>query len=225
MRGIVVDAKRLKQLRQARGLTQLELAVLAGVSERTVRNAEIGRRIRPDFMKFIAIALEVEVSDMAGDPAELRIARREQRNADLILEALNAVVSTRDFSVLRSLMATSILVRIPGPSQIPFAGEFRGFDRVQTCFDLCEQAVVYEGPPEITEIRASGNFVVISGTDCIRATPTKKIFSGNWMHICEYDKGRLVRLDEFPATDPTSMRALAEAFTENRHEKVSVQGV
>jgi transcriptional regulator with XRE-family HTH domain len=224
MWGIVVDAKRLKQLRQARGLTQLELAVLAGVAERTVRNAEIGRRIRPDFVKFIAIALEVEITDLAGEPVELRIARREQRNADLVLEALAAVAGERDFSVLRSLLAPNILVRIPGPSQIPFAGEFRGFDRVQTCFDLCEQAVTYERPPELTEIRSSGNFVVISGTDCIRAMPTRKIYSGSWMHICEYDKGRLVRLDEFPATDPTSMRALAEAYTENRREKVSVQG-
>ena len=66
-RGVLVDGRRLRELRRARGLTQIELAVISGVSARTIRNAEAGRPIRVDFLKFLATAVGVPATDLAAD--------------------------------------------------------------------------------------------------------------------------------------------------------------
>ncbi len=68
-RGLTADGHRLRQLRQARGLTQIDLAKIAGISPRTLRTlrtAEAGGRGRIDFLRFIATALGVEVTDLAA---------------------------------------------------------------------------------------------------------------------------------------------------------------
>ena len=177
MRGIKVDAQRLSQIRKARGLTQRELAVAAGVGERTVRNAEAGRRVRLDFLKYLAIALGVDVLDIVDDRDELRIALQEQQRVGDIMTAIDCFAGEGDLSEFIGLGAPNIFVNMPGAPHVPFAGEYRGADGLRTLEDRNREFLLRERPPEILDIRASGKLVVLSGQDWFSAIPTGKSFS------------------------------------------------
>ncbi len=57
--------KTMRQLRLEKGMTQKELAVLLGVTHRTIAGAELSYwRPRPGTMKAIADALGVEILDV-----------------------------------------------------------------------------------------------------------------------------------------------------------------
>jgi transcriptional regulator with XRE-family HTH domain len=203
MRGIQVDSYRFRQIRRKRGFTQQELAKLAGVGERTVRNAETGQRVRFDFLKYLAIALAVEVHELTVDDAEVVLAKREARNKAHIIRSLEAFAYERDLRETCTLLAKNAVIRVPGPPAIPFAGEFRGFDGLQRFLDIGTKCFTYERPVEIKEIRANGNLVIMSGIDHIRVTATGKTCSGWWQHVYEYENGRVVRLDNLFDTAST----------------------
>jgi DNA-binding XRE family transcriptional regulator len=63
--GREASARRIRELRRARGLHQHELAALVGVSTQTIRNAEAGRHL-PSRTTTVALAraLRVPVSDL-----------------------------------------------------------------------------------------------------------------------------------------------------------------
>src|SRR5688572_27792251 len=104
MPGFEIDGPRLRSLRQARGWTQLELAMLAGVSERTVRNAECGRPIRRGFLDFLAGALGVEPIELSRAPMAIGPRVSWERQAQRILEAIGATTSERDAQPFLSLV-------------------------------------------------------------------------------------------------------------------------
>ena len=60
----------LEHIRRLRGLSQRELAEKAGVSPATVYELEVGKRPtpRPSTLRKLAVALEVEISDLLGEP-------------------------------------------------------------------------------------------------------------------------------------------------------------
>jgi transcriptional regulator with XRE-family HTH domain len=66
--GRIVQIPRLKEWREARALTQVELAELADVSSRSVAGYEAGAGARPPTVRKLAEALGVEVGDLRGDP-------------------------------------------------------------------------------------------------------------------------------------------------------------
>jgi transcriptional regulator with XRE-family HTH domain len=197
MRGVRVNETLFRQLRRARGLSQRELAGLAGVGERTVRNAESGQRVRLDFLRFLAIALGADAADLVHDNDELRVAMREQSRVSSIFLAIGALVQKRDTSEFLKLMTKNVVVNIPGPPEVPFCGEFRGVDDVRRLEDINRKTLSYERPPEIRDVRASGKFVVMSGQDWLRAIPTGKSFTAWWHHVYEFDNGHIVRFDNW----------------------------
>jgi ketosteroid isomerase-like protein len=99
------------------------------------------------------------------------------------------------------------LQRAPGPPEIPIAGEYRGLDGMRTFFDRSAAAIAYESAPTIHEIHASGNLVVITGHDRLRAIPTGKSFATSWMHIYEFEKERIARFDNWG-----NLAVIREAF-------------
>lgn len=52
-------AQRLREIRQARNLTQVELAALAGTTQATIQKIENGKSRRPRVLVELAVALEV----------------------------------------------------------------------------------------------------------------------------------------------------------------------
>jgi transcriptional regulator with XRE-family HTH domain len=63
-----VQIPRLREWREARALTQVELAERAGVSSRSVAGYEAGTGARPPTVRKLAEALGLEVGDLRGDP-------------------------------------------------------------------------------------------------------------------------------------------------------------
>lgn len=58
---------KLKELRQARNLTEEQLAELAGVSIKTYKNYEAGKTVpRIDIFKKIVLALETTADELLG---------------------------------------------------------------------------------------------------------------------------------------------------------------
>jgi transcriptional regulator with XRE-family HTH domain len=65
-----VDGRRLRTLREARGITRQQLADAAGISLRTLAGAELGEsQPFPVVVAALAVALEVEVESFSVPPA------------------------------------------------------------------------------------------------------------------------------------------------------------
>jgi transcriptional regulator with XRE-family HTH domain len=64
----MVQIPRLREWREARALTQVELAELADLSSRSVAGYEAGAGARPPTVRRLAEALGVEVADLRGVP-------------------------------------------------------------------------------------------------------------------------------------------------------------
>jgi len=64
--------ERVKDLREAKGWTQAQLATRAKVERSTIQNIESGRVQRPNSLAHIADALGVPLDDLINGPAEER---------------------------------------------------------------------------------------------------------------------------------------------------------
>lgn len=61
---------RVKELREAKGWTQAQLAARAKVERSTIQNIESGRVQRPNSLAHVADALGVKVAELLGEPAD-----------------------------------------------------------------------------------------------------------------------------------------------------------
>jgi transcriptional regulator with XRE-family HTH domain len=197
MRGIHVDGQRFRDIRKARGLSQVELAALAGVGERTVRNAESGRAIRLDFLRYLASALGVDSLDIAVTTEQVRAAVGAESRSARVLTAIEVLAKHRDFSELYNLTDKYVRIAMPRIPRMPFGGEWRGHDQFRRLEELTNESIEYDRPPEILEIRASGKFVILSGWEWVHAAATDKSWSSHWLHVYEFEKGRVIRLDTY----------------------------
>jgi predicted nucleotidyltransferase len=84
------SGKRLKELRQTRGFTAMELAKQAGVSEDAVRKVESGRSKQPSFETGVRIAQALGI-----DSAELAFGKPAGRETDLLARAIQALRSKK----------------------------------------------------------------------------------------------------------------------------------
>ncbi len=196
-RGLTVDGRRLRQLRRARGWTQPELAEIAGIAVRTLRTAEAGQRIRADFVRFLAIALGVEMVDLAAERDELRMYATEDRNVANVLQALHAYAYERDLSEYEQILSPNAVLRAPGPEEIPICGEHRGVDGLRTLFEFVSENIDHEEGIDFSDIRTSGNLMVLQFQDATRFIKTGKVYRGLTQYIYEFEKGRLVRVDNY----------------------------
>lgn len=61
---VTANTERLREARVARGLSQLQLADLAGVRQATISNVENGKGCRPSTLRQIALALNIPLSEV-----------------------------------------------------------------------------------------------------------------------------------------------------------------
>lgn len=98
-------SKRIKALREAKGLTQRDLAKLAKVTSPAIAFWETGKRFpRGKNLKNLAIALGCKESDILDgyDSANPILIKNEKSKSDLILE-IQSRLTTLDESELRAV--------------------------------------------------------------------------------------------------------------------------
>ena len=190
---VAADRKRIKQIRQASGMTQLELAIAAGVAERTVRNAETGKRVRKDFLEYLAIALGVGLVDVVDSLQQLRVS---ERLVDRVVSALLVFFEFGDFSEFRSLMAPNMELIQTGPSEVPFFGHFRGADEVEKLQrDVLHHLLQFRTElPQLEVMTAGTEFICLYGIDSGLGIPNGKVCDTYRIVItCELERDRIVR--------------------------------
>ena len=197
---------KLASLRRALGLTQLELAIRSGVSERTVRNAERSQPLKRSFLEFIAGGLGVPLHEIVMPCGELDVHLRWQRHVDRLLGALQRVVTEHDASDAIELAHRDIQLRaetmMPNFSAAHvLAGEYRsmaGIERyVANAFRFWELAG--EGNNYFVEAPiGEGDVVVIRGGQEFRCDNDELAWTRT-LYVCEFEQERLLRIEQFLA--------------------------
>lgn len=114
MPSLAPQGDRLSTFRRVLGLTQFELAVRSGVSERTIRNAERGRPIKRDFLQYIAAGLGVPMDDVIQASTELSSQLRWQRNLDNLMTAVSDLFSENPSLEILDFAHRDVICRVQG---------------------------------------------------------------------------------------------------------------
>jgi transcriptional regulator with XRE-family HTH domain len=110
-----VQIPKLRQWREARALTQEELAEKAGVSARSVAGYEAGAGARPGTVRNLAAALDIEVMDLLEDYPKARTPLRDNWASSFPEERFRRAVEEADTSELVQAMKRHVGNR-PGQS-------------------------------------------------------------------------------------------------------------
>jgi len=146
-----VQIPKLRQWREARALTQEELAEKAGVSARSVAGYEAGAGARPGTVRNLAAALEIEVMDLLKDYPKARAPLRENWASSFPDEGFRRAVEEADAPELVQAMKRYVGNR-PGQS----IEEYRQ-DREKAMNAGVEQAAVFAHALIVDqELRARG---------------------------------------------------------------------
>ncbi len=161
MRGTFADGQQLVAARQARGLTQEQLATKAGLDVKTVRKAEQGKRLDITTLSRLAVALDVELYRLVQGSqfeADGELARRE-----VVLRWYRAW-DTRDADTLGALYHDDAVLYLPGDPTIPFGGTFRGRAAIRQCHETAWATCQTEPTPVGDfSLFVSGDTVVLRG--------------------------------------------------------------
>ena len=227
MPSVTPKGELISQIRRSQGFTQLELALRAGVSERTVRNAERSHAVKHDFLKFIASGLGVSLPEVIQSIDQSHLRQQCQLNADRLLSGFGVLLNEHDPSRLLSFVARDIDIRREGGfPEMAFGdylfGEFRGAAEAerllndccqfwQTCGDVDHYVETPVGAGDVVVLRYGHEVPLRNG-------------SLGWARsvvVCEFSGESLVRVDEHvvPGEGPPE-RCLLPHCT-----KITAQGV
>lgn len=118
-------------------------------------------------------------------------------------------VSAGDYEGVISMLSDDVLWTIPGPSQVPYAGAYRGRAAVVEFFRilaLCEDLQSFE-PTEFIVDEDRG-VVCVLGCESAVAIPTGKAFTAEWAEIFHFRDGLIAKF-----TERIDTHTLAEAYS------------
>jgi transcriptional regulator with XRE-family HTH domain len=145
MRGAQANGEQIQAARSARGLTQEQLASLAGVDVRTIRKAEQGRRVDLGTLTRISFSLDIDVGSLivrTRSPEELGIRRRDA------VRRWHHGWETHDIQMLLNVYHDDAVLHLPGAPEIPFAGEHRGKEAIrqayETAWKMCKTEPMFQ---------------------------------------------------------------------------------
>lgn len=161
MRGAQADGKKIRRLRKIHGLTQEDLAGLAGCDVKTIRNAEHEHTLDFCTLGRIAAALEVTFAAIVVDNDGAAVAVQERIR---IVKRFWSAFQEQDIDLLMGFFARDAVVRLPGAPEIPFAGEYRGTVAIRRLHEVAFAVAKTEAvADEQISFTGSGEYVVIHG--------------------------------------------------------------
>jgi uncharacterized protein len=120
------------------------------------------------------------------------------------VQELYAAFGRGDIETVLDGFAEDVEWVIPGPADIPFAGQRHGREQVAQFFRELEQAEeIQEFEPQ--EYIAQADKVVVLGHYRARIKSTGRTVEGDWAHVLTLKQGRVARFREF--TDTATMAA------------------
>jgi ketosteroid isomerase-like protein len=151
--------------------------------------------------------LSADASIVLGIPAASGYASGLNQGEQIMSEQTNlAVVQAAyeafgrgDIPKLMSYIATDVEWDYPGPKIIPLAGSFRGHQGVAKFFaSLGEMCEIESFKP--ASFLATGDQVVVLGTERARMRRNGAIFEGHWAHAFTLAGGKVTRFREYGDT-------------------------
>jgi len=205
MRGAPANGEQINSARRARGLTQEQLASIAGIDVKTLRKAEGSQRIDLGTLTKISFALAVDIRTLivpTGSLQELEIRRR-----DAVLR-WHRFWDAHDLEGLLSVFHDSAVVHLPGGPDIPFAGEHRGKEAIgrahEIAWSICETDPVGS---EDFSLLTSDSSVILNGKKGVRL-PNGGTVKLTCLQIFTFAEGSDLVVDQLVEYDTLSFARL-----------------
>jgi transcriptional regulator with XRE-family HTH domain len=203
MPSLTPHGEKLRSLRVSVGWSQLDLALRAGVSERTVRNAEKSLPLRHDFLGYLAKALAVPLVEISRPTPEFKTLCRWEGHVARLAQVLGELATNHDGSGLLDLISPDIQLDCFGspcdfePMNQQFNSYFgesgvkRYLEFGQRTLAACDEVQFNIAPPH-----GGGDLVLFRSHDhyvghCGRKFATKSF------NLVQFHRGRIFRLDQF----------------------------
>lgn len=121
--------------------------------------------------------------------------RNLERDNVTTLEIMYKALSAGNHAALGDLMTEDVELEIIGPAVVPFTGKWRGVPQV---LDAIQQNFTHvrNQRPEIVNLNAQGNSIVVIAREQGEATRTGKQYDIHWVQIFTFRDGKLSRLHE-----------------------------
>lgn len=189
MRGIFADGVVLRSIRIERGLTQEELARLAGLDVKTIRKAESGGRLALGTLERLGQALDALAGRLTR--GELPEAAIEARNLAVVQRGLRAW-DARDLESLIAGYHEEATLHLPGGPPIPLHGTFHGKDEIRR---VCETAwsafPTAPTTPAGILIHAAGDALILEGWREVQPSDGEAARLW-WAQIVHFVEGRVI---------------------------------
>ncbi len=127
----------------------------------------------------------------------------EQANVEIVREAY-AAYGRGDIQGVLDRLADDVEWVVPGPKEIPYAGERRGKDQVAQFFKLVDETTELN-PFEPREFIAEGDKVVVLGYYAGRAKASDRGLESHWAMAFTLRNGRITQFREY--TDTANLAA------------------
>lgn len=121
-----------------------------------------------------------------------------------IVQELYAAFGRGDLPAMFTLLDPNIQWDYSGPSEIPWAGSFRGHDGVGKFLAAISANVEIERF-ESRSFITQGEHVVVLGFERVRVKQTGRVFEVYWAHAYTLSGGKIVTFREYTDTAATSV--------------------
>lgn len=197
MATLTPQGDKLRALRLDRGWTQLELAIAAGVSDRTVRKAERSQPLRRQFLEYLAGALQVPLTEVAQSSRELVEHLNWQQNCARFVVGMHKALVERDPSHLVEIAHRELEFHVHSllpnvDSLSTFLGDYHTSDELPRLVDNINSFWELDpgGTLVLDEPIGSGNTIVIRGHHELWQRDGGVTW-GRFNYITEFEGGRI----------------------------------
>lgn len=210
--------EKIASLRRSLGFTQLQLALRAGVSERTIRNAERSRPINHEFLQYIAGGLGLPVEELVVPSGDLATYRRWMKNRGGFLSQVQQAMVEQDTQILLEVvhqdMELHFLGGVPGVDSLQtLIGSYHGIRGVKQFMENAQQ--FWDSKPggvvTIEEPQGDADTVLVRGSHELWRCDGGVTW-GRFTYVVDFEGERIRRVVStmIPTVRPVSVRGVLQ---------------